>query len=134
MKILTGMKFKIGDKVRVKKGYFQGLENEICFIHEVNPVIFNIKDSTNTFVLEFAANELELVQPAIQAPQSFTFASASVPAAYQPAYTDFGYVETKSKGWSGTVKLDLNNKKCECGSHSVGVDRHSDYCPLYIKS
>lgn len=25
-------------------------------------------------------------------------------------------------------------RKCECGSHSVGVDMHSDYCPLYTKS
>ena len=25
------------------------------------------------------------------------------------------------------------NKKCECGAHAVGIQKHSDYCQLYSK-
>jgi len=25
------------------------------------------------------------------------------------------------------------NKRCECGAHSIGLDKHSDYCPLYSR-
>ncbi len=25
-----------------------------------------------------------------------------------------------------------NEPKCECGAHSVGVDKHADWCALYV--
>ena len=30
-----------------------------------------------------------------------------------------------------TVTISKKPAKCECGSHSVGSNRHSHYCPLY---
>ena len=27
----------------------------------------------------------------------------------------------------------MQQKKCECGAHAVGSDKHSDYCPLLTK-
>lgn len=27
--------------------------------------------------------------------------------------------------------MQTAEKKCECGVHSLGLDNHSDYCPLY---
>lgn len=29
------------------------------------------------------------------------------------------------------VLEDIPSRICECGSHSVGIDKHSDYCPLF---
>lgn len=31
-----------------------------------------------------------------------------------------------------TVAMPDHERKCECGSHKVGSDKHSDYCPLYL--
>lgn len=28
-------------------------------------------------------------------------------------------------------KALIGTPKCECGAHSVGVDKHSDWCPLW---
>jgi len=28
-------------------------------------------------------------------------------------------------------EVKVASNKCECGAHSVGVDKHSNYCPMY---
>lgn len=33
----------------------------------------------------------------------------------------------------GPPIIDEHSKKCECGCASIGVNNHSDYCPLYSK-
>jgi hypothetical protein len=35
---------------------------------------------------------------------------------------------------TGLEGFEITAKKCECGCTSVGVSKHSDYCPLYNKA
>lgn len=58
--ITKKIKYKIGDKVRVKinkkifdKGYEQNFSNEVCIINKIfksNPVTYQVKDSNNHII------------------------------------------------------------------------------------
>ena len=150
------MSFKVGDRVRVLSGvphcsHLAGCEGIIINQYEDGIVTMNIV-SILTADIAFLNSELELLQPAAQTqnqpphmanqiaaqnqnPQQLTFQgirAAALKSLYQNDSTYEQFCVNKP-GYSATVKLNLDNK-CECGSHSVGVDNHSDYCPLYIKS
>lgn len=112
-------KFEVGDMVRVVSpisvlaAQFIGIEAPV-----LKAILHNGKNVYETIVFSFFEDELELVQPAMQV--SSTDLSDAL------AYSMFC--------GDGTINIRTDsNKKCECGSHAVGVDRHSDYCPLYSK-
>ena len=118
--------FKIGDIVRVVDYMpYTGLISAIVSKHGDINIITDIKGNQLGF-LDF---QLELVAPVCPAVQNnMSILTGGTNESF------WGINRQSYEGWSGTIKLNLDDKKCECGSHSVGVDKHSDYCPLYTKS
>lgn len=127
--------FKVGDRVRTLCDHIffkKGQETEITSIgNNGNQEVYV------TPIFNFFASELELVQPAAQAQGQHSQGTIPPGAGMTPsiAISLFGINPIQYNGWSGTVPYDIGpSQKCECGSHAVGVDRHSDYCPLYSKN
>lgn len=120
------LKFQVGDIVRVVGHLaYNGM------ITEVTSISRNIKEYVYcTPVYNFLESEIALVQPAPQAsgPSNTIFEAADILTMRKGFSSLCG-------GWfnPGILAENIFNKKCECGSHAVGVDRHSDYCPLYSK-
>jgi len=51
-----------------------------------------------------------------------------------PANTTITLPVLEENRYNASIPLDLYlTKKCKCGSHSVGSNKHSDYCDLFTK-
>lgn len=110
--------FKVGDKVVVvNHTMFNGIQTEITAIsHNGKLHVYH------TPIFNFFESEIALIQPFIQ-DQSHPY----------PINTFSELIDNNVWFNPGILAENIFNKKCECGSHAVGVDRHSDYCPLYSK-
>lgn len=153
------MKFQVGDEVRVCKAgrsTFSKINYLKCGI-----VTFRIDNGNygldnvynldiDTTLMGVYEDELELVQPASQTqsqpPHMANQIAASGKLALRPGFINLQYAIPQNQyttqfmpieqalQWTGPLDINKDKYKCECGSHSVGIDKHSDYCPLYIKS
>lgn len=48
-----------------------------------------------------------------------------------PNYLYGGKYRDELSDWFQPQEVTTNKSKCECGSSTVGSDRHSIYCPLF---
>lgn len=124
-------KFNVGDVVQVVKSGFKNIDQflgqEIVI---TRAVFFSNRNLYETKVYNFFEEEIELVQSAPQAPIFISTNSSQL----HPANILKEYYDDSVAFYTGSITETIFNKKCECGSHAVGVDRHSDYCPLYSKN
>ena len=101
------MKFNVGDKVRViNYPQYNGSETTIILVDHNGT-----EDVYYTPIFNFFENEIELLLP-----------------------TGYGLAARtlEPQGCSNLQQIVLP-KKCECGCAFIGVNNHSDYCPLYTR-
>lgn len=61
----------------------------------------------------------------------------AAPSYFSPFYTSFN--DEFKEAWdklTANILKDMHtpySTKCECGSHSIGVFKHSDWCPMWSK-
>lgn len=116
------MQFKVGDEVRTIKGIYAGFTGKIIMIRLYNKFPYLVQGD-HGFEL-FADHELIATTTPkcpIVLPKGINATTSS---------EDLNLFSDFCTNGDDTVSL---TPKCECGSHAVNIDKHSDYCPLYIK-
>lgn len=136
--------FNVGDEVSVKAGYGRPFTGKIIKI-KLHAGIgggpnydIQIEDTYGNTHTTYDTS-LELVQSTAQSygPLDVHPGASHLSGIFKvPQPQSWGCTPVQVYATSGSAQVSqiASFKKCECGSHSVGVDRHSDYCPLYVKN
>jgi hypothetical protein len=128
------MKFELGDEV------------EFVYDIVIQGIKYHTGDSVQIIGKDYFPNSYDIIglhpQWAFGVPGTLLDSVCSIkgtttlPVGTYPSLTlnDVNKMVDGAMDFYGVDQLQTNSKnKCECGCTSVGSDRHSDWCPLYLK-